>query len=256
MRIDLSGRIAIITGASRKIGIGAAIAERLAAAGADIFLTYYLPYDESMPWGSHPAEVEATLARLHALGVRAYGLEANLAQVTTPKHIFDAVEGLLGKPAILINNATNSEQGDIFALDAEQMDRHYAVNVRGMALLCREFLLRWTGSAGGRIMNMSSGQGLGPMAGEIAYATTKGAVEAFTTSLAAGVARRGITVNAIDPGITDTGWIPQELHRQLTAQAPFGRVGLPSDAANLICFLASEQGGWITGQILHSRGGL
>lgn len=256
MRIDLSGRIAIITGASRTIGIGAAIAEKLAAAGADIFLTYFLPYDERMPWGSQPAEVEQTLAQLHTYGVRAFGMEANLAQPTAPAHIFDAVEGLLGKPSILVNNATNSEQGDIFALDAEQLDRHYAVNVRGMALLCREFLLRWSGATGGRIINLSSGQGITPMPGEIAYATTKGAVEAFTTSFAVTAAPRGVTVNAIDPGVTDTGWISPEFHRQLTAQAPFGRVGLPNDAANLICFLASEQGGWITGQILHSRGGL
>jgi len=103
---------------------------------------------------------------------------------------------------------------------------------------------------------MTSGQGVGPMSDELAYATTKGAVEAFTVSLAPTAARRGVTVNAVDPGITDTGWINDELYRQFTAAAPFGRVGLPTDAANLITFLASDQGGWITGQILHARGGL
>lgn len=256
MRIDLSGRIAIVTGASRLVGIGAATARALAAAGADVFLTYYLPYDASMPWGSQPQDVERQLADLRALGVRAHAMEADLAQPQTATLILEEVKRWLGSPSILVNNATNSEPGDIMAMDADQLDRHYAVNVRGMALLCRAFLASWNGSAGGRIINMTSGQGVGPMSEELAYATTKGAVEAFTVSLAPTAARRGVTVNAVDPGATDTGWMSDDLYRQLKAAAPFGRVGLPSDAANLITFLASEQGGWITGQILHARGGL
>jgi 3-oxoacyl-[acyl-carrier protein] reductase len=263
MKIDLSGRIAVVTGASRKIGIGAAIARTLAAAGADVFLTYFLPYDADQPWGSRPQEVEELLAQLHALGVRAYGMEANLAQPATPARVFDAVEGLLGQASILVNNATHSENGDIAQLDAAQLDRHYAVNVRSMALLCKEFVRRWSsagegnrGDHSGRIINMSSGQGVTPMPGELAYIATKGAVEAFTTSLAAGVARQGITVNAIDPGPVDTGWMDAELKARLTAQAPLGRVGMPQDIANLICFLASAEADWITGQVLHARGGL
>lgn len=256
MQIDLSGKIAIVTGASRAIGIGAAIARALATAGADVLVTYFFPYDAAQPWGSTPAEVDALLADLHALGVRSYGLEANLAQATTPRRVFEACHGLLGAPSILVNNATHSENGDILALDADQIDRHLAVNVRGMALLCQAFVRGWRGTQGGRIINMSSGQGYGPMPGELAYVASKGAVEAFTVSLAAEVAPRGITVNAVDPGATDTGWMSEELRRMLLANAPFGRLGLPTDAANLICFLASEQAGWITGQVIHSRGGM
>jgi 3-oxoacyl-[acyl-carrier protein] reductase len=94
------------------------------------------------------------------------------------------------------------------------------------------------------------------MPGELAYAATKGAVEAFTRSLSAEVAPRGITVNAVDPGITDTGWIPPSLKEKWENDSPMGRLGVPLDAARLIRFLASEDGGWITGQVLHSRGGL
>ena len=255
MQIDLSGKIALVTGASRSIGIGAAVARALAHAGADVFVTYFFPYDAAQPWGSAPEEVQRLLADLHALGVRAYGLEANLAQPNAPQRIFEAVRALLGTPHILVNNATHSENGDILALDAAQLDRHLAVNVRAMALLCQEFVRHWHGASGGRIINLTSGQGVSTMPGELAYVASKGAVEAFTTSLAAGVAARGITVNAVDPGATETGWISDEFRQVLLANAPMGRLGLPADAANLICFLAAEQAGWITGQVIHSRGG-
>lgn len=93
------------------------------------------------------------------------------------------------------------------------------------------------------------------MPDELAYVATKGAVEAFTVSLAAGIAGRNITVNAIDPGATDTGWMSPDLYAYLLARSPMGRVGQPADAARLIRFLASPEAGWITGQIIRSRGG-
>ena len=257
---SLNHKTAIVTGASRKIGIGAAIARELARAGASVFTTFYRPYDSAMFQGSNTGEAEALIAELRAMGVEAEGLELDLGDPDTPGRLFDQVERSLGPVDILVNNATHSERDGIDALEAALLDRHYAVNIRGMALLCAEFVRRYAKNQGqrpgGRIINLSSGQGVGPMPGELAYAATKGAVEAFSVSLSAELAPRAITVNAIDPGVTDTGWMSPDFKARLEAEAPMGRVGRPEDAARLVCFLATDEAGWITGQVIHSRGGL
>lgn len=108
---------------------------------------------------------------------------------------------------------------------------------------------------GGRIVNLTSGQFQGPMPGELAYATTKGAVDALTITLSAELAPLGITVNAINPGPTDTGWMTEAIKSDLQPLFPFGRIGQPKDAANVIKFLISDEADWITGQIIHSEGG-
>ena len=253
-------KIALITGASRKIGIGAAIARELARDGYDLFITYFRPYDHESGLAGKPDEPQVLLAELPALGCRAEGLELDLAQPVAPRALFDYVEKSLGTVNILVNNATYSMPDGIEKLNADLLDKHYAINIRAMALLCAEFVRRYKKSMSqgsyGRIINLTSGQSVGPMPGELAYAATKGAVEAFTSSLSAEVASLDITVNAVDPGITDTGWIPPELKTKWEADSPRGRVGTPQDAARLIRFLASPQAEWITGQVIHSRGGL
>jgi 3-oxoacyl-[acyl-carrier protein] reductase len=257
---SLEGSIALVTGASRSIGIGAAIARALAQAGAAVFTTYYRLYDAAMPWGSQDSEAEELIAELRQIGGRADGLEVDLAEANAAGALFDHVEASLGPVNILVNNATYSVNASIETLTAALLDRHYAVNVRGMVLLCAEFVRRFRlgedGPGYGRIINLTSGQGVGPMPGELPYVATKGAVDAFTVSLSAELAPRGITVNAVDPGATDTGWMPAELKQKLESQAPLGRVGRPEDAARLVCFLASPAAGWITGQIIHSSGGM
>jgi 3-oxoacyl-[acyl-carrier protein] reductase len=127
------------------------------------------------------------------------------------------------------------------------------VNARGTALLMAEFARRFRGEAGsGRIVTFSSGL---PLNGELAYAASKGAVEWLTISAAVELGPRGITANAIDPGPTDTGWLSPELADAVASATPLGRVGRSEDAAALVAFLCSADGGWITGRVLRSDGG-
>lgn len=251
----LQGRIAIVTGASRSIGIGAAICRKLAAEGADIFFTHWRPYDASMPWGAEADFPAVLCAELCATGIRAVHLEIDLSSPDAPIRVLDAVGATLGHPSILINNAAHSTMTSYMDLDAAALDAHYAVNVRATTLLSVEFARRFKGTTGGRIICMTSGQSLGPMPAELAYIATKGAIEAFTVSLSAAVAPLGITVNAVNPGPTDTGYMTEDLRAVLLPKFPFGRIGLPADAARLVAFLASDEAAWITGQVLHSEGG-
>jgi len=251
----LDGRIAIVTGASRERGIGTAICRSLAHEGADIFFTHWGRYDESMEWGAEYHWPDQLARELRHSGVQASHLEVNLADPDAAKTILDEVRAVLGQPSILVNNATHSTQDGFKNLSVEILDAHYAVNVRGTCMLCVEFARRFDGQTGARIINMVSGQDKGPMPGELAYVATKGAISAFTVSLAAEVASLGITVNAIDPGPTDSGWMSREIKEFLTPKFPMGRIGQPEDAARLAAFLVGDDAQWITGQIIHSEGG-
>lgn len=245
--------MALVTGASRLAGIGAATCRAFADAGADVAFTHWTLYDRE-GFGTTTSEPEQLATELLGKGVRVATFEIDLSHPAAPDRLMDMVEERLGRPGILVNNAAVSLNDSFETITAENLDRHYAVNVRAMALLCAVFARRYTGDAGGRIINLTSGQSVGPMPDELSYATTKGAIEAFTTSFAHGVAHKGITVNAVDPGATDTGWMTPDLKEAIVSESRFGRVGTPDDVARIILFLASEAGAWITGQVIHSRG--
>ncbi len=248
------GRVAIVTGASRQRGIGAAICLALADAGTNILFTHWAAYDRAQnliePGDGPPALRTAIEAR----GVRCADLAIDLADPAAAGPILDAA-ARLGPPRILVNNATHSVNDGYAALDAAGLDAHYAVNMRGTMLLSAAFARRYPGGPGGRIITLTSGQNLGPMPDELAYGATKAALIAFTTSLAAALGPRGITVNAVNPGPTDTGWMTDDLKRALLPRFPSDRLGQPEDAARLVAFLASPAAAWITGQTINSEGG-
>jgi 3-oxoacyl-[acyl-carrier protein] reductase len=252
---DLRSRVALVTGVGRQKGIGSAVCRALASRGADILFSYWRAYDREMPWASDEDKPEALLGELRAAGVGAKGVETDLSLPHSARLLLDRAEEVLGRPSILVNTAAYSGRDGYETLDAEALDAHYAVNVRAMVLLSVHFARRYPGGPGGRIVNFSSGQSLGPMPGELAYVATKGAIEAFTRTLAVEVGHKGITVNAVNPGPTDTGWMTEELKRKILPKFPLGRIGQPEDAARLVAFLASDEAAWITGQTIHSEGG-
>jgi 3-oxoacyl-[acyl-carrier protein] reductase len=254
MTYDLSGRIALVTGATRREGIGAAICRTLAAAGAHVAFTSFTAYDAAM-YQSDTSDPERLMEELRDLGVPAIDIPWDLEQADRLPALLDRVEQELGPLSILVNNAAYSTRDGWETLDAAQLDRHYAVNARATALLSAEFCRRFRGERGGRIINFSSGQQLGPMPDELAYAMSKAAIVTFTESLAPAVMGKGITVNAVNPGVTDTGWITPALRKELLPSMPAGRFGTPEDAARVVAWLASDEAAWLTGQVINSEGG-
>ena len=243
----MNNKIAIITGASHPRDIGTAICRKLASKGIDIFFTN---------WQADNEWINRLQQEIENLGVRCVGMEIDLSPSDAYKVVLDSVELELGTPSILVNNAAHSIRDGYLELDGNTMDAHYAVNMRTTFLLSVEFVRRFKRErANGRIINMTSGQDLGAMPGELAYAATKGAITAFTKSLSAEVAPHGITVNAINPGPTDSTWMTDEIREHLLPNFPMGRIGQPSDVAEVVSFIASDEAAWITGQVIHSEGG-
>ncbi|WP_214480689.1 SDR family oxidoreductase [Bacillus sp. SM2101] len=252
---DLKGKIAIITGASRLKGIGAAICRELAETGCHIFFTYWTDYDKSMPWSMELDEPMKLKEELQQKGIDVSCMELDLSNPDAPELLLNRVVERLGYPNILINNATYSTNNTFANLTTKELDQHYKINIRATTLLSIQFAQRFNKQFGGRIVNLTSGQFQGPMPGELAYATTKGGVDALTITLSAELAPLGITVNAVNPGPTDTGWMTENIRNDLKPSFPFGRIGEPTDVAKTIKFLVSEEAAWITGQIIHSEGG-
>ncbi|WP_225986051.1 SDR family oxidoreductase [Psychrobacillus glaciei] len=250
-----SNKIAVITGASRLKGIGAAICRELADVGYDIFFSYWTSYDKEMPWNINIEEPILLKEELSKKGVEVSSLELDLSNPNASQQLINAVIEKLGPPTVLINNAAYSTNNNFASLTHEELDKHYMINVRATTLLSIEFAKQFSNSHGGRIINLTSGQFRGPMPGELAYATTKGAVDALTLTLSAELAPLGITVNAVNPGPTDTGWMSEKTKKELLPLFPFGRLGDPGDVARIIKFLVSEEAEWITGQVINSEGG-
>ena len=172
----MNNTIALVTGVSRHKGIGKAICLALANNGIDICFTYWSAYDRAMPWEVKDYEHEEIQNEILAAGVRCEKIEVDFFSEDASTQIFNFVESKLGKPTILVNNATHSTDSTITDLTSKVLDEHYTVNVKTTTMLIKEFVNRFDGASSGRVVNITSGQSLGQMNSEIAYAMTKGAI--------------------------------------------------------------------------------
>jgi 3-oxoacyl-[acyl-carrier protein] reductase len=242
----LGGRVALVTGVSRKQGIGAAIARRLTADGASVFAAGWEPHDAEMPWGPNPVDdIETASVDLEDPGAAA--------------QLVDAAIDRYGALDIVVATHARSSHTNLAEVTAEELDRCWAVNARASLLLTQAFAARHDDSRpGGRVVLFTSGQHRSPMGGEIAYAVSKGAIHQMTRSLADQIADRAMTVNTINPGPCDTGWAMREpgLHEAVARHFPLGRWGTPDDIARVVAWLVSDDAAWINGQVLDVDGGV
>ncbi|GAA2393029.1 SDR family oxidoreductase [Streptomyces glaucosporus] len=260
--LPLLGRTALVTGASRRAGIGYAIARRLTAYGASVYLHHHVPHDAGQPWGADPEGPEALAAGLRPLAadgaVIAHG-PADLTAPGAPAELVEAAAGALGGrlDILVANHALSGGDGTLDEIDADMLDAHWAVNTRSTVLLVQAYARRRApGETGGRVVMTTSGQDLGNgMPGELAYALAKGALASVTRSLATALVRLGVTVNTVNPGPVDTGYATGEDHAFVASLFPGGRWGRPDDPARLVAWLATDEAAWITGQVIHSDGG-
>ncbi|MFI5610995.1 SDR family oxidoreductase [Amycolatopsis sp. NPDC051903] len=235
--------VALVTGVGRRAGIGAAIATRLMADGWTVACSYWGAYDARMPWGADETRP----------GVGSFELEADLEDPATPGALFSSLVTELGDVRALVLAHCESVDSGFLDTPIDSFDRHFAVNTRASWLLMREFATRYRGPHGaGRIVALTSDH----VAGNVPYGASKGALDRLIVAAARELGHLGITANSVNPGPTDTGWLDAPLRTALVDRTPLGRLGTPADCANLVSFLCGPDGGWLTGRVLTSDGGL
>ena len=244
---SMSGKTAVVTGGSR--GIGRALCLELARRGANGVFSY----------AGNTAAAEKTLEELKALGVEARAVQGNVADPAAAKTLIDTAVKELGGIHILVNNAGITRDGLAMAMKEEDFDAVIETNLKG-AFLCMKAAIRPMMKARyGRIVNMSSVVALRGNPGQVNYCASKAGLIGMTKSLAKEMGARGITVNAVAPGYISTDMtaaLPDAARQAMLSTIPVGRAGNPEDVAAAVAFLASEEAGYITGQVLSVDGGM
>jgi 3-oxoacyl-[acyl-carrier protein] reductase len=244
----LTGKVAVVTGASK--GIGAAIAKHMAAEGASVVVNY----------ASSKSGADKVVGEITAHGGKAIAVQADVAKKADIERLFAETKKAFGRLDVLVNNAGVYEFRPLEQVTEEHFHRQFNVNVLGLILTTQEAVKHF-GSNGGSIINISSVASTSAPAGGSIYSATKGAVDTVTKSLAKELGARGIRVNAINPGMIETegvhtaGFVGSDFQKHTESQTPLGRIGQPQDIATVATFLASADSGWITGEILHASGG-
>ncbi len=283
MDTKLKGKVVLVTGVNNPYGIGAATAKVFAAEDARVFGTY-LPLPVKTPVADnfgipfYEAQIskppDEVVRAIRNSGGRIEVVAADLSDPSVVPKLFDDAEMTFGPVEILVNNAAYDSPDSFLplvkqaaanktvwdcpfeAITANSHDRHFAVNSRAVALMMAEYCRRFSSRGGtwGRIVNVST-DGASGFGTQVSYGASKHGLESYSRAAAWELGKSGITVNVVSLGPIQTGWIPAELEKKISADTPLGRIGKPEDVADVIVFLASEQARWLTGQMLYVGGG-
>jgi len=244
----LTGKVAVVTGASK--GIGASIAEHLGAEGAAVVVNY----------SSSKEGADRVVANISGKGGKAIAVQGNVTKPADIERLFTEAKGKFGCVDILVNNAGIYEFAPLEQITPEHFHKQFDLNVLGL-ILASQAAVKHFDSKGGSIVNISSVVATAAPAGTSVYSATKAAVDAVTKALAKELGPRKIRVNSINPGMVETegthsaGITESDMRRQFEAETPLGRIGQPQDIAPAVVFLASPDSSWITGESLYISGG-
>lgn len=244
----LTGKVAVVTGASK--GIGASIAEHLAAEGASVVVNY----------SSSKAGADAVVDRIQGKGGQAVAVQADVSKADDVKRLFAETKTAYGKVDVLVNNAGIYEFAPLESITAEHFHKQFDLNVLGLIQTTQEAVKLFS-AAGGSIINISSIVGPMPVGQAAVYSATKAAVDAITVSLSQELGPRKIRVNSLNPGmvltegLSHSGIEGSDFRKIIEARTPLGRLAQPEDIARTAVFFASDDAGWVTGQTLIVAGG-
>jgi 3-oxoacyl-[acyl-carrier protein] reductase len=244
----LQGKVAVVTGASK--GIGASIAEHLAAEGAAVVVNY----------AASKAGADSIVQRIKDKGGKAVAVQADVSKSDDVKRLFAQAKAAYGTLDVLVNNAGVYEFAPLESVTPEHFHKQFNLNVLGLLLATQE-AVKLMGPTGGSIINISSVVGPMPVENASVYSATKAAVDAVTIALSKELGPKRIRVNSLNPGMIETeglhaaGIAESDFRKTVESQTPLGRIGQPEDIARVAVFYASDDAGWVTGQTLVLAGG-